>query len=114
MEKDKRIKNEIERHSTYYADLPADKKALSETLIKRASFMRIELEDLEDYLKINGWSELFQQSEKVPAYMRARPEGNTYITLNANYQKIMKQLEQLLPVNADVDSNEMIGFLGSK
>jgi hypothetical protein len=66
-------------------------------LIERAAFMRVQCEDLESSLNENGWTELFQQSEKVDPYMRARPEGQTYNTLNANYQKIIKQLDATLP-----------------
>ena len=55
-----------------------------------------ELEDLEAYLQENGWTELFSQGNQEP-YNRARPQGQTYNAINANYQKIIKQLDSMLP-----------------
>ena len=104
MEKEKRIKKEITRLKRLYSGLDADKMEIAKKLIERAAFMAVELEDLEKYLAENGWAGEFRQSDKVPAYNRARPEGQTYNTLNANYQKIMKQLNDLLPSKSDADA----------
>lgn len=71
-------------------------KGVADGLIERAAFMRCQLEDLEQYLNENGWTEPFKQGT-APAYDRARPAGQTYNTLNANYQKIIKQLDAMLP-----------------
>ena len=114
MEKDDRIKAEISRLLKNYKDLPENKRTLALPLIERSAFMKIELEDLEEFLQKNGWSELFQQSDKVPAYQRARPEGNTYLTLNANYQKITNQLDKMLPNSSADESDELAVFLGKK
>lgn len=96
--KNRRISDEIKRLSSLYEDLPENKKKLAEGLIKRAGFMRVECEDLEEFLKENGWAEAFQQSDKCPPYDRARPQGQSYQTLNTSYQKIIKQLNDMLPV----------------
>lgn len=94
--KESRIKAEKKRLSANYADLPPARKAVAEGLIIRAAFMRIELEDLEADLLVNGWTELFSQGKQEP-YARARPQGQTYNSVNANYQKIIKQLDGMLP-----------------
>lgn len=94
---DQRIKKEKARLSKFYKDMAPEKKGIAVGLIERAAFMRVQCEDLEIDLNENGWTELFQQSEKVDPYTRARPEGQTYNTLNANYQKIIKQLDGMLP-----------------
>ncbi len=93
--KKNRIKDEKDRLDKLYADMPADKKMIAEGLVERAAFMRIELDDLELDLRENGWTEPFSQGG--PTYDRARPQGQSYNTLNANYQKIMKQLDAMLP-----------------
>ena len=96
MEKDKRISAEKRRLTRLYKNLEENKKAVAAGLIERAAFMRVELEDMEADLKENGWTDLFQQGT-APAYERARPLSQSYQTLNSNYQKIIKQLSDLLP-----------------
>lgn len=104
-----RIKDEVERLKKNYAELPDSKKRVAEGLIARAAFMRVELEDLEAYLSENGWTEKFAQGNQEP-YDRARPQGQTYNTMNANYQKIIKQLDSLLPKEDAKPRDEDDGF----
>lgn len=91
-----RIKAEKNRLFALYADLPEDKKTLASGLIERAAFMVVELQDLEADLQENGWTEKFSQGNQEP-YDRARPQGQSYASLNGNYQKIIKQLDGMLP-----------------
>ena len=95
--KDERIRGEKSRLNRIYKDIDKNKKKLAAGLIERAAFMRIECEGLEADLIENGWTEQFQQSEKLEPYDRARPQGQAYQQLNANYQKVIKQLDALLP-----------------
>ncbi len=94
--KQNRIKAEQERLEQNYSELSDSKKVIAEGLIARAAFMRVELEDLEEDLVKNGWTELFSQGNQKP-YDRARPQGQSYNAMNANYQKIIKQLDSMLP-----------------
>lgn len=94
--KSSRVKAEKNRLSETYADLPDFRKTVAMGLIERAAFMRVELEDLEKDLTENGWTELFRQGNQDP-YDRARPQGQQYNALNANYQKLIKQLDAMLP-----------------
>ena len=94
--KKNRIKAEKNRLLDLYAGLPDDKKLLAAGLIERAAFMRVELEDLEADLQVNGWPEPFSQGNQEP-YDRARPQGQSYASLNSNYQKIIKLLDGMLP-----------------
>lgn len=91
-----RIKAEKKRLEENYAELSQSKKEVAQGLIERAAFMRIELEDLEADLAENGWVEKFSQGNQEP-YDRARPQGQTYNAINGNYQKIIKQLDSMLP-----------------
>lgn len=95
--KESRIKAEKKRLTKTYADLSPAKKAIADGLINRAAFMRVELEDLEADLLANGWTEPFQQGKNQEPYDRARPQGQTYNAVNGNYQKIIKQLDAMLP-----------------
>ena len=91
-----RVKAEKTRLEKIYEELTPAKKDAAQGLIERAAFMRVELEDLEADLAVNGWVEKFCQGNQEP-YDRARPQGQTYNAMNGNYQKIIKQLDALLP-----------------
>jgi hypothetical protein len=106
--KEERIKEEKQRLAEFYADMEPAKKGIAAGLIERAAFMRVQCEDLERYLNENGWTEPFSQGNQEP-YDRARPQGQTYNTLNANYQKIIKQLDTMLPP-ADKPEQDADGF----
>ena len=99
MEIDRRIRKEETKFKKIFKDSGIDvsKNSAIQSLISRASFMKVSLEDLEQDLKENGWTELFQQGKNQEPYERQRPSATTYNSLNVNYQKIIKQLTDLLP-----------------
>ena len=66
--------------------------------------------DYLSFLRENGWTEKFQQSERLEPYDRARPIGQAYNSTNANYQKIIKQLTALLPKPDTAQKQEDDGF----
>lgn len=107
--KKNRIKAEKERLWENYQDLSPKKQLLAAGLIERAAFMRIECEDLEEDLRLNGWTEKFSQGDQEP-YDRARPQGQAYQTLNGNYQKIIKQLDGMLPAEEGKQQPKDDGF----
>ena len=90
------IKAEKERLTKIYAGIETKRKQTIEGLIQRAAFMRVSLQDLEDDLNLFGFTEFFSQGEQEP-YLRKRPTADLYNTMNASYQKIIKQLTDLLP-----------------
>lgn len=106
--KESRVKAEKKRLGSLYADLPESRHKLAAGLIERAAFMRVELEDLEADIRENGWAELFSQGNQEP-YPRARPQGQAYNTMNANYQKIIHKLDSMLP-KAQQQTEEGDGF----
>lgn len=91
------VTQEEKRLRKIYANLPKDAMAIADGLIRRAAFMRVTLEGYEDDLAENGSVEMFSQSEKAAPYERKRPVAELYNTLNGNYQKIIKQLSDMLP-----------------
>lgn len=99
MEINSRIKKEEDKLKKFFKAKGIDttKNTAIQSLVSRASFMKVSLEDLESDLKKNGWTELFQQGKDQKPYERQRPTATTYNSLNINYQKIMKQLTDLLP-----------------
>lgn len=93
---DSRIQAEERRLSKNFKALDEKRKAATQGLIRRAAFMRVSLEDLEEELNTHGFTEWFSQGDQDP-YLRERPTSKVYCTLNAGYQKIIKQLTDLLP-----------------
>ncbi len=94
--RENRIKKEVTRLTGIYKELPIKEKKILEGLIKRAAYMRIQLEDFEDNILEYGSVEMFSQSENQDPYERERPTARLYNTLNASYQKIMKQLSDFV------------------
>ena len=93
---EKAIKKEENRLKKIYTGIEKKRKNVIPGLIQRAAFMRISLEELEQDLNIYGFTEWFSQGDQEP-YKRKRPEADLYNTMNSNYQKIIKQLTDLLP-----------------
>lgn len=112
--KEERIRSEKTRLRKIFGELPEKKKKLALGLIERAAFMRVELEDLEADIKENGWTEMFQQSQNLPEYERARPQGQTYNTMNTGYQKIIRQLHDMLPVKQNPKEDPFDEFLNER
>lgn len=90
------IEKEIKRLTRIFKGLDFKKKNTTIGLIERAAFMRVQLQELEKDINEKGFTELFSQGNQEP-YTRQRPEANIYCSLNTSYQKIIKQLTDLLP-----------------
>ena len=95
--KSERISTEEARLRKNYKEIKRDKAAIVDGLIRRAAYMRISLEDMENDLDDKGFYELFSQSENQEPYERERPVARQYQSMNKNYQSIIKQLSDLLP-----------------
>lgn len=94
--KESKITEEEKRLRRNFAKIEKRKKAIIEGLIQRAAFMRITLDELEADINEFGVTEWFSQGDQEP-YKRKRPEADLYNAMNTGYQKIIKQLTDLLP-----------------
>lgn len=94
--KEKAIKKEENRLKKIYKNIAKDKKSTIEGLIQRAAFMRVSLDEMEQDINENGFTEKFSQGNQEP-YLRQRPIADIYNKMNTSYQKIIKQLTDLLP-----------------
>lgn len=95
LEKEKKIKQEINRVKKIYKDFPKDKVKVLEGLIQEAAFMKISLEEMREDLLTNGLTELFEQGSQ--RFERERPQVKIYTTFMQRYSGVMKQLIDLLP-----------------
>lgn len=91
-----RIRKEITRLNKIFAGKSEEEKEFLSSMIKRAAFMKCQLEDMEKDLNKNGFTEMFTQSASAPSYSRERPIARTYNSLNKNYQTLMKQMSDFV------------------
>lgn len=96
MEKEKLIKKEISELNKLFADIPADKKKLTEGLIQNAAFMRVTLEELQREVIANG-AVIQCQSGNGFDTIKDNPAQKAYTTMVARYTQIINQLQSFLP-----------------
>lgn len=111
---EQKIETEKKRLLRIYSKIDVKKKNTVVGLIERAAFMRVKLKMLEDDINIYGFTEWFSQGEQEP-YKRQRPEAQIYCSLNTGYQKIIKQLSDLLPKQeVKVESDGFDNFVSGR
>ena len=81
--KQKRIKKELSKLKKVYKDIPKDKMII-----------------------VDGFVEMFSQSETQTPYERERPVARLYNSMNKNYQSIIKELTSHLKY-LDEDHDEV-------
>lgn len=110
LEKEKKIKQEINKVKKLYKDFPKDKVKVLDGLINDVAFMKISLEEIRSDLVENGLTELFTQGTQE--FNRERPEVKIYTTLIQRYSNVMKQLIDLLPEEEKKEQkDELLEFL---
>ncbi len=107
--KSTRINREIKR---IYAILGTDagKVKLSKGLIEDAAFMRVELDDLKDKLKEDGWEEEYQNGANQHGIKKS-VANETYTNVMKLYLTTMKQLCDIAPEGTATD--ELLDFVNA-
>lgn len=113
LSKEQRIKREVSALKKHYKSIDKPHKLNAERLISKAAYQKVTLDDLEVDLDKNGWTELFQQSDKCDPYERKRPNADIYISLSAQYLRTIKQLDAMLPKSSgnNATNDELVAFL---
>ena len=110
LDKEKKIKQEINRVKKLYKDFPKDKVKALDGLIQEAAFMKISLEEMREDLLVNGLTEIFEQGSQK--FDRERPQVKIYTTFMQRYSGVMKQLIDLLPEEEKKEEvDELLEFL---
>lgn len=104
LEKEKKIKQEINRIKKNYKEMEKDKLKILEGLIYEVSFLKISLEESRGVLLKEGLTELFTQGEQ--SFNRERPEVKIYKDFMKIYSSVMKQLIDLIPSNFEKQAEE--------
>lgn len=102
-----RIKREKERLTAIFQGLDENKLKVCSTLIDRAAFITVSLEDLELELNENGWTETYTNGRNQEGIKKAAA-AEAHISLTKNLNAIMKQLLDLVPPAQKASSLEAL------
>jgi len=92
----KKIKAEYDKLCGIFKDLPQDIKKTADKLINNAAFMAVTLEDLAEFIAINGCTEEYQNGANQSGKKKSS-EVDVYNTMIKNYKAVMDSLIGLLP-----------------
>jgi len=107
-------KSEVTRLKRLFKEISPKHQKLVEGLIVQAARLRVRLDALNADIEEHGMTELFQQSEKCEPYERERPAASMFVKLDKNYQAIMRQLTDLLPVEAPETKESKLALLAKE
>ena len=91
-----RIKREKQRLLDIFAGLDENKLKTCRTLIDRAAFITISLEDLEAELNERGWTETYTNGKNQEGIKKSAA-AEAHISLTKNLNAIIKQLLDIVP-----------------
>ncbi|MCY9003288.1 hypothetical protein [Peribacillus frigoritolerans] len=95
------VKKEKNRLKKLFNNIPTSKLKVVDGLIIQAARLRVLLNEMWIDISENGDYELFSQSDKAEPYERERPVARLYNTRDQSYQRIIRQLTDLLPDEKD-------------
>lgn len=113
LEKDKRIKKEINKLKKILKTLDEDRKKAVEKLIENVAFMAATLEDLQVAINAKGCIEEYKNGENQSGFKESS-EIKVYNSLIKNYNTSIKQLLDQLPDNAPPLEDDFEQFLAKK
>lgn len=91
-----RIKRYKEKLTDIFKGLDQNTQDVAEPLIDRAAFIIASLEDLEEELNQNGWTEEYQNGQNQHGIKKSAA-ADVHISLTKNLTAIEKQLLEIVP-----------------
>lgn len=113
LDKNKRIKKEIQKYRKIFRDIDEDRKKAVEKLIENVAFMTATLEDLQEEINENGYIEEYQNGEFQCGYKESAAV-KVYNSLIRNYNTSIKQILDQLPDTAPANTDDFDEFLMQK
>lgn len=114
MEKDSKIKKELNKLKKVFRDLSNENKQLCEGLMQNAAFMHVTLLELQEDIKKNG-AMIACSSGNGFETIKDNPAQKAYTTMISRYSVVIKQLTDLLPDKAETTAGEEImAFINRK
>lgn len=109
MDKDKRIKQEIDELNKLFRDVPKEKMKLTEGLIQNAAFMRVTLEELQREVVEKGACIQYTSGNGFET-IKDNPAQKAYTTMVSRYTQIISQLQNMLPATSS-SNDDLLDFL---
>lgn len=110
-EKKKRVAKEQKRLQKIFSTLDGNKLQLAMRLIERASFLKVEIEDLENHLQSHGWIDVYQNGDTQFGFKKS-PQNETIINLSKQYTTIISKLMDYVP-QAQKSNSKLDAFLNN-
>lgn len=105
VEKNQKIKKETQRLKKMFKELSDNKKKMAEKLIENASFMSITLDELKEDIKVYGVKETYVNGVNQFGFKESI-ESKTYNIMVKNYMNIVKQLNDMLPEQKQINEDD--------
>ena len=107
--KDTLIKRKRKELTGIFESLDENKRKIAQPLIDTLAFMAVELPELEEQIKAEGWTEEYMNGRNQSGVKKSAA-ADTYIALTKNFASITKQLIELVPAAARSSTlSKMIG-----
>ena len=104
----KKLNKEYARLAALFKGVDKNKLELVDELLKKAAFLKCELDDLQTLIKKKGAVEFSNKGNS-----RQTPVYKTYLTSLMAYQTIIKTLNSILGKNVNDDDDEFDEFMKS-
>lgn len=96
LDKEKRIRKELNRISRYFDDVAENQRAIVAPLLQNAAFMKVTLEDLQEEINANGPTDEYKNGNNQFG-VKQSATLQSYNALIKNYASVIKTLSQQLP-----------------
>ena len=95
-DKEKKVRKETKRLKALFQGLEPNKLKAVDTLIDRAAYITVSLQELEVELNETGWTEVYTNGKNQEGVKKSAA-AEAYNSLTKNLTTIMKQLVDLVP-----------------
>lgn len=113
-DKTSRINAEKRRLWRNYENMTEARRALAEKLVDRAASQLIMVEDLEEYIQENGYTEEYQNGATQTGKKQSS-EMQVYIAVSRQYNQTIKQLDDMIKQEPqEVHESSLAGFMQQK
>lgn len=95
-ERNRKIRKELRKLKKLIRDLSDDKKTLCQTLIENMAYTSVQLEELKEIIKRDGYFDKYQNGENQWGTKQSVASG-LYLNVGKTYNMYLKQFREMLP-----------------
>src|SRR5699024_8881313 len=102
------VKKEKNRLKRIFSNIESNQMQVVSGLITQAARLGFVLDEMWKDITNGGEYELYSQYEKVEPYKRERHVAKLYNSRDQSYQKVIKQLVELLPIEEQQEATDYV------